>query len=80
MKHSVSDKILKTSSEVLIQAGRARLSAYRGSHSLPAGDVKKLKGQPYYRLRIGDIRVLFGRDGSVILIVKIDNRGQVYKK
>ncbi len=47
--------------------------------ALPSGDVKKLQGQPYYRLRVGDFRVLFDRDGSVILIVKIDNRGQVYK-
>lgn len=46
---------------------------------LPAGDVKKLRGQPYYRLRVGNFRVLFGRDNSVILIVRIDNRGQVYK-
>ncbi len=47
--------------------------------ALPAGDVKKLRGQPYYRLRVGDIRVLFDRDGAVILVVKIDSRGQVYK-
>ena len=46
---------------------------------LPVGDVKKLKGQPYYRLRVGDLRVLFDRNGEVLLIVKIDNRGQVYK-
>lgn len=46
---------------------------------LPAGDVKKLRGQPYYRLRVGDFRVLFSRDNEVLLIVKIDNRGQVYK-
>lgn len=46
---------------------------------LPSGDVKKLQGQPYYRLRVGDFRVIFDRDGSVILILKIDNRGQVYK-
>lgn len=46
---------------------------------LPAGDVKKLKGQPYYRLRVGDFRVLFDHNGIVIEIIKIDNRGQVYK-
>lgn len=46
---------------------------------LPAGDVKRLQGQPYYRLRVGDYRVLFDREGSVILIVKIDSRGQIYK-
>lgn len=48
-------------------------------HMLPAGDVKKLQGQPYYRLRVGDIRVLFVREDSVISVVKIDNRGQAYK-
>lgn len=46
---------------------------------LPAGDVKKLTGQPYYRLRVGDYRVLFLRDGTVVDVTKIDNRGQVYK-
>lgn len=46
---------------------------------LPVGDVKKLRGQPYYRLRVGSFRVLFDRDGEVLMIVKIDNRGQVYK-
>ena len=46
---------------------------------LPAGDVKKLTGQIYYRLRVGDFRVLFTRDGHIIEVSKIDNRGQVYK-
>lgn len=46
---------------------------------LPAGDVKKLIGQPYYRLRVGDFRVLFTRDGHIIEVSKIDNRGQIYK-
>ena len=48
---------------------------------LPAGDVKKLKGiENAYRLRIGGIRVLFERIGSKIHVIKIDNRGDVYKK
>lgn len=47
---------------------------------LPAGDVKKLTGQPYYRLRVGDYRILFTKDGTIVEVVKIDNRGQVYKK
>ncbi len=46
---------------------------------LPAGDVKKLAGQPYYRLRVGDYRVLFTRDRRILFVSKIDNRGQVYK-
>lgn len=59
------------------QGARMRIEA--AIQALPAGDVKKLKGQPYYRLRVGDFRILFDRDGSIVLVVKIDNRGQVYK-
>ncbi len=46
---------------------------------LPYGDVKKLIGQPYYRLRVGTVRVLFTKDGQTIFVAKIENRGQVYK-
>ncbi len=55
-------------------------SRIRGAiEKLPAGDVKKLVGQPYYRLRVGDFRILFTRDGNIIEVSKIDNRGQVYR-
>ena len=46
---------------------------------LPEGDVKKLAGRAYYRLRVGDFRILFDKDGNVILVIKIDSRGQIYK-
>lgn len=46
---------------------------------LPAGDVKKLQGESGYRLRVGDFRVIFDKDGNIIYIEKIDNRGQVYR-
>ncbi|MEZ3506273.1 MAG: type II toxin-antitoxin system RelE/ParE family toxin [Lachnospiraceae bacterium] len=49
-------------------------------HALPAGDIKKLKGRDGYRLRIGDFRVIFDRDGNIIYIERIDNRGQIYKE
>lgn len=49
--------------------------------NLPAGDVKKLKGiENAYRLRVGSVRILFEKDGNVIHVIKIDNRGDVYKK
>ena len=48
--------------------------------TLPIGDVKKLKGiKNGYRLRIGDVRVLFEKEGDKIHVIKIDNRGDVYK-
>jgi len=48
---------------------------------LPAGDVRKLKGiENGYRLRIGSVRVLFEKIGETISVIKIDNRGDVYKQ
>jgi mRNA interferase RelE/StbE len=47
---------------------------------LPSGDVKKLKGiENAYRLRVGDVRILFERNNNSVYVVKIDNRGDVYK-
>lgn len=51
----------------------------RAVNALPSGDVKKLRGKEGYRLRVGTYRIIFDRDGNVILIEKIDNRGEVYK-
>ena len=48
-------------------------------NQLPKGDVKKLQGEDGYRLRIGDCRVIFDRNGDILYINKIDSRGQVYK-
>lgn len=56
-----------------------RIRIVSAIQALPSGDVKKLQGQPYYRLRVGDFRILFDRDGVIIEVIKIDNRGQVYK-
>ena len=49
-------------------------------HQLPAGDVKKLQGRNGYRLRVGDFRVIFDRNGNVLYIERINNRGQIYKE
>lgn len=46
-------------------------------------DIKSLKGQwePYKRLRIGKIRIIFiiDKENDVLSIYDIDNRGDVYK-
>ena len=49
---------------------------------LPKGDVKKLTSNeepPIFRLRIGKFRILFYMNEK-IKILKIDSRGQIYKK
>ena len=50
---------------------------------LPEDDIKKLtseKEPPIFRLRIGKFRILFHMEEKEIKILKIDSRGQIYKK
>jgi mRNA interferase RelE/StbE len=52
----------------------------RAISTLPAGDVKKLKGiDGGYRLRVGSVRVLFEKESDKIHVIRIDSRGDVYK-
>lgn len=46
------------------------------------GDVKRLKGSDEYRLRVGDYRVRFKRDGRqlVITVVRVLPRGRAYDR
>ena len=47
----------------------------------PALDVKRLQGEPYFRLRVGDWRLIFDRQDAVrvIAIERIKPRGDAYK-
>jgi mRNA interferase RelE/StbE len=44
-------------------------------------DIKKLQGEPYFRLRVGKWRIIFDRDNNIkiISIEKIKSRGDAYK-
>lgn len=48
---------------------------------LPDGDVKKLQGYKNdYRLRVGDLRVLYSIQNDIITIKDVLPRGQAYKR
>lgn len=48
---------------------------------IPFGDIKKLIGfDNEYRLRVGDLRVLFTIENDIVTINDIKPRGQVYRK
>lgn len=48
---------------------------------IPFGDIKKLQGiENGYRLRVGDLRVLFSIEDDTIYIENIIPRGQAYKR
>jgi mRNA interferase RelE/StbE len=42
------------------------------------GDVKKLKGQPGARLRVGDWSVIFYEEGETIVVVAVGHRREIY--
>ncbi len=47
------------------------------------GDITPLKGyNDMYRLRVGDCRVIYTKEENklLIVIINIDNRGDVYKR
>jgi len=43
-----------------------------------ARNVAKLQGREGYRLRVGDWRVIFDEDGSILNILDVGPRGGVY--
>lgn len=48
---------------------------------IPLGDIKKIQGvEDGYRLRFGDLRVLFSMEDNKIYIDNIIPRGQAYKR
>lgn len=48
---------------------------------VPFGNIKKLQGiEEGYRLRVGDLRVLFSMEDDNIYIDNIIPRGQAYKR
>lgn len=51
-----------------------------GIYKLPFGDVKRLQGYSnYYRLRIGDFRVIYSLNSEKITVLAVLPRGDVYK-
>ena len=44
-------------------------------------DLKKLQGTPYYRLRVGEYRVILDilQDKLIIIVIEIGHRKNIYK-
>ena len=64
------------------QEERVQERLLKAIYKLPEGtDIKKLKGSEFFRLRVGNYRVIYSVDDEikVIMVENIDNRGDVYK-
>ena len=65
------------------QHGRVLQRLQEAIDGLPMlGDIKKLKGSNDYRIRIGDMRIIFAMDHTerTVYVKTIDNRKDIYKK
>jgi mRNA interferase RelE/StbE len=58
---------------------RAKIRQYAENPSVLKNQVKKLTNSLYYRLRVGNYRVIFTETGEIMKIEKIGNRGDVYR-
>lgn len=58
---------------------RQKVQQYANDPASLANNAKKLQGVDYYRLRVGDWRVIFREDGLIIDVIKVAGRGEVYK-
>jgi len=68
---------------ILSQGKSSALRLYSAIEKFPLGDVKKLQGKKkpvLYRLRVGDYRVVFCSETDNITVLRVDNRGDVYKR
>jgi mRNA interferase RelE/StbE len=76
-------KYHKQAEKFILSQGKSNaLRLYNAIENLPSGDVKRLHGKKsptLYRLRVGDYRVIFCVEQDITIVLRIDNRGDVYK-
>jgi len=68
---------------ILSQSKASALRLRAAIQQLPFGDTKRLQGYknpPLYQLRVGSYRVIYSSEADAITILRIDVRGDVYKK
>jgi mRNA interferase RelE/StbE len=53
-----------------------KVEAYARGESV---DIKKLKGSAFYRIRVGQDRVIIDDENNVVLVLKAGPRGDIYE-
>jgi mRNA interferase RelE/StbE len=43
-------------------------------------DIKKLKGSPLYRIRVGQDRVIIDDQGNIVMVMAAGPRGGIYRE
>jgi mRNA interferase RelE/StbE len=73
-------KFIKSLNKKTRERLKARLITLRKDPYKSSNDIKKLQGykENYYRLRMGDIRIIYTINNNGIDYVDIDYRGNIY--
>lgn len=58
---------------------RQKIEAYASNPASQVNNVVQLKGRDGFRLRVGDWRVIFDKQGNVMAILAIGPRGSIYE-
>jgi mRNA interferase RelE/StbE len=67
------------------QDSKTQTRLFEAIYAIPLGDIRKMAGEDkLYRLRVGDMRVLFemsliSDEVTLIDVTNAGNRGQIYK-
>jgi mRNA interferase RelE/StbE len=58
----------------------AKIVQYADDPASQANNVKHLTGSPFYRLRVGDYRVIFSLDGEITImtVIRVRHRREAY--
>ncbi len=72
-------KAAKALAKLPEQVRRRIVKAINAHAETGQGDAKKLAGSGDYRLRVGDYRVIFGRDSENLDILDIGHRREIYR-
>ncbi len=83
MRIKYSDQALKFLTKLRKQDAKrivSKIEQYAEDPMALQNQVKKLTNSIYFRLRVGNYRVIFSETGEVMKIEKIVNRGDVYRE
>jgi mRNA interferase RelE/StbE len=58
---------------------RDKIEQYAADPDSLAANVKKLQARDGYRLRVGDYRVIFEKQGTAMDVLQIGPRGSIYE-
>lgn len=58
---------------------RAKIAHYAAAPASLTNMVERMQGSDFYRLRVGDYRVIFSADGLVLTIIKVGHRREIYR-